>query len=531
MAVIRIKRSTGTVAPSSLELGELAVTIDSSVSATYNNKAGRLFVGDAAGNPVVIGGEWNARLLDHEPGILNENSAVVVGSAGTIDNFYSVGLSTFNDLNVTGISTYSNIVNFDEYVSFASSVSFGSTTTVGKADFEITGLSTSSVGSPVIYFEPNGRLENNISFLWINDISQLYVEGGDVSAGRTSFGLAGIFTTGRIENLTVGSGATTYTFPTGRGTEGQILVSNANGVLGFATNDQRLNFLGDEFSGSVGLGSESFHILGGTNINTVAVGNGNTITVNLDDDVVIGGGLTVTGSMTVNGNLSYLSSTITQIEDKKIDLAVPDSGSPSDSTADGGGISIKGDSDYEIVWSNSRNAFTVNQSWEPVTGGAGQTSFNLGSDSAPWENLHVNAAASLGDVTVSSAATIPQATIQGGTINAATIGIGTSARARVTSLQYTEANGGITTTTRLSSTDANLSSLAVSGITTVSTLFSSTSPNLHGVGYAGTDGEVGFSSSPTAGISTSQYILTTITNVSGIGTVPVWTDTIDCGTY
>lgn len=520
MAIIRIKRSSGGIAaPSSLELGELAVTIKEGVSATYDNKAGRLFVGDLNGNPVEIGGEYIYQLLDHQPGVLVENSAIIVGSGSTIDNLRIVGLVTANNILVGGASTFSG------------PVSLATTTTISKDDLYITGLTTSTSGYPLIFLKDTDRLDDNTSLRWIDSLSQIYVESGDVSAGRTSFGLAGIFTTGRIENLTVGSGATTYTFPTGRGTVGQILVSDANGVLGFATNDQRLNFLGNEFSGSVGLGSEVFNILGGSNINTVAVGNGNTITINLTDDVLVGGALTVTNDLTVNGNLTYLSSTITQIEDKNIELAVPDSGSPSDSTADGGGITIKGDIDYQIVWSNSRNAFTVNQSWEPVTGGVGQTSYNLGSDSAPWENLYVDAAAKLGDVTVSSAATIPQATIQGGTINATTIGIGTSAAARVTSLQYTGAIGGITTTTRLSSTDANLSSLVVSGITTVSTLYSSTTPDLHGVGYAGTDGLVGFSSSPTSGISTSQYILTAITNVSGIGTVPVWTDTIDCGTY
>ena len=528
MAIIRIKRSEGGLtAPGSLELGELASTIDVNNVAVYSNDAGRLFIGKSDGSVVAIGGEYTYRLLDHQPGILVENSAIVVGSGSSIDNFYSVGIVTTNDLHVTGASTFVGVS------SFTNAVSFASTTTISKDNLYITGLTTSANGYPLIFLKDTDRLDGAISLRWIDSLSQIYVESGDVSAGRTSFGLAGIFTTGIISNLEVGIGSdgNRYTFPTNRGLAGQILVSDPNGVLGFATNDQRLNFLGNEFSGSVGLGSEVFNILGGSNINTVAVGNGNTITINLTDDVLVGGALTVTSDLTVNGNLTYLSSTVTQIEDKNIELAVPDVGSPSDSTADGGGITIKGDIDYQIVWSNSRNAFTVNQSWEPVTGGVGQTTYDLGSASAPWENLYVNAAAELGDITVSSAATIPQATIQGGTINATTIGIGTSAAARVTSLQYTGAIGGITTTTRLSSTDANLSSLVVSGITTVSTLYSSTTPDLHGVGYAGTDGLVGFSSSPTSGISTSQYILTAITNVSGIGTVPVWTDTIDCGTY
>lgn len=507
MAIIKIKRSTGISAPTSLNYGELAVTIDVSNSAAYDNKAGRLFVGNDQGDPVVIGGEWNARLLDHQPGTLTENSAIVVGAGSTIDNFYSIGIATFQDVNFDGN------ISFASTVSFASSVSFGSTTYVSKDDLLITGLSTTSDGGPLLFVNSDGLITNNTTIQFLDSTRTLDVE--NVSVANSSFGLTGIFTTGLIENLTVGSGATTYSLPVGRGTTGQILVQGLNGVLGFATNDQRLNIVGDEFTGSVGLGSESLHILGGSNLNTVAVGNGNTITVNLDDDVLVGGALTVTGDMTVNGNLTYLSSTITQIEDKKIDLAVPDSGSPSDAGADGGGIAIKGDSDYEIVWSNSRDSFTVNQHWEPLS----DNLYNLGSSSARWKSLHAS------DVTISSASTITSATIQGGSIDNTPVGVGTSAVVNATTLSYVTSIGGTTNVTRLTGTDADFDSLVVSGVSTLASLIISDSLDTNGVAYAGTDGGVGFTSSPTAGISTSTYLLTSLSGV------PVYTDTIDCGTY
>ena len=53
-SIIRVKRSTGTSAPSSLNFGELAVTL--SGSGTVSNKGDRLYVGDNAGNPQVVGG-------------------------------------------------------------------------------------------------------------------------------------------------------------------------------------------------------------------------------------------------------------------------------------------------------------------------------------------------------------------------------------------------------------------------------------------------------------------------------------------
>ena len=63
---IRIKRSTGTSAPSSLQFGELGVTL--SGGGTQGNSGDRLFVGDNAGNPQVIGGRYFTDLLTNTAG-------------------------------------------------------------------------------------------------------------------------------------------------------------------------------------------------------------------------------------------------------------------------------------------------------------------------------------------------------------------------------------------------------------------------------------------------------------------------------
>lgn len=533
MAVIKIKRSSGISAPASLEHGELAVTIDTSNAATYNNNAGRLFVGNSDGTPVVIGGQYNAKLLDHEPGILTENSAIVVGAAGTIDNLNVIGIATIGQLGITTL-TAQDVSATD--VSVASSLTVG-VSTIGENFYALSngtvnvnslihsGINTDPIQYPVLYVNAENVVTSNTGFAWIDETQQLYVDN-DVAVGRSSFALSGIFTTGRIENLIAGIGVSTYSFPTTRAVSaGQILVSDANGVLGFATNDQRLNFIANEFTGSVGLGSESLNILGGQNINTVATGAGLTVTINLTDDVLVGGALTVTGDFTVEGNITYLSSTITQIEDKKIELAVPEAPtSPTDATADGGGIAIKGDIDYEIVWSNSRDAFTVNQGWEPL----GDNTLSLGSTTVQWkyifgrnaifENLNATGVSTFNDVVITGVSTFTTVDINGGTIDNAIIGAATSTVGNFTNLGFLTAFGE----------NATIIDLSVTGVGTFANL-AFTSSDRNGVAYAGTNGYVGFSSSPSAGISTSTYILTSL----GIGTanIPVWTDTIDCGTY
>ena len=76
---IRIKRSTGTTAPSSLQFGELGVTL--SGSGTQGNSGDRLFVGDNGGNPQVIGGRYFTDLLGNAPG-----SVASAANASTASN-------------------------------------------------------------------------------------------------------------------------------------------------------------------------------------------------------------------------------------------------------------------------------------------------------------------------------------------------------------------------------------------------------------------------------------------------------------
>ncbi len=64
-SIIRIRRSTGTAAPSSLNFGELGLTVG---VGTHGNKGGRLFAGDNSSNPQVVGGRYYTDLLSIEAG-------------------------------------------------------------------------------------------------------------------------------------------------------------------------------------------------------------------------------------------------------------------------------------------------------------------------------------------------------------------------------------------------------------------------------------------------------------------------------
>ena len=69
--------------------------------------------------------------------------------------------------------------------------------------------------------------------------------------------------------------------------------------------------------------------------------------------------LTLSGGLTVNGTTTTINSTTLNVDDKNIVLG--DVSSPSDTTADGGGITLKGASDKTFNWVNSTDAWTSSE--------------------------------------------------------------------------------------------------------------------------------------------------------------------------
>jgi hypothetical protein len=71
------------------------------------------------------------------------------------------------------------------------------------------------------------------------------------------------------------------------------------------------------------------------------------------------GDFTVTGDLTVNGTTTTINTTTLVVEDKNIELAVVTT--PTDTTADGGGITLKGSTDKTINWVDSTDAWTFSE--------------------------------------------------------------------------------------------------------------------------------------------------------------------------
>jgi len=85
-------------------------------------------------------------------------------------------------------------------------------------------------------------------------------------------------------------------------------------------------------------------------------------TVTTSGNATVGGDLTVTGNLTVNGTVTTVNSTTVTVDDKNIELGSVYS--PTDTTADGGGITLKGSTDKTITWVNATDSWTFNQNVE-----------------------------------------------------------------------------------------------------------------------------------------------------------------------
>ena len=79
-SIIRVKRSTGNSAPQTINFGELAVTI---ANGTQGNFGGRLFVGDNKDpdpDPIVIGGKYYTDMMQNTPGSVKDGANIFAPS-------------------------------------------------------------------------------------------------------------------------------------------------------------------------------------------------------------------------------------------------------------------------------------------------------------------------------------------------------------------------------------------------------------------------------------------------------------------
>ena len=90
------------------------------------------------------------------------------------------------------------------------------------------------------------------------------------------------------------------------------------------------------------------------------------VAYNPSSNLLTVGALTISGDLPVQGTTTNISSTTITVDDKNIELGAVDT--PSDTTADGGGVTLKGATDKTINWINSTDNWTSSESFDLVSG-------------------------------------------------------------------------------------------------------------------------------------------------------------------
>ena len=157
------------------------------------------------------------------------------------------------------------------------------------------------------------------------------------------------------------------------------------------------------------------------------------------------GNVVVGGNLTVNGTTTQVNSTVVTVDDKNIELGSV--ASPSDTTADGGGITLKGSSDKTFNWSNATDAWTSSEHLDLANGKA----FYINAS-------QVLSATALGTGVVSSSLTTV-GTISGGTWQGTAIGTGYGGTGATTA-SGARTNLGLAIGTDVQAYDADLAALA-----------------------------------------------------------------------
>lgn len=181
-------------------------------------------------------------------------------------------------------------------------------------------------------------------------------------------------------------------------------------------------------------------------ITTLAAGN-TTIT----------GDMTVSGNLTINGTTTNINSTDLLVEDKNIILG--DVATPSDATADGGGITLKGATDKTFNWIDATDSWTAS---ENIDLAAGKT-YKIG-------NTTIANSTALGTGIVASSLT-SVGTLSSLTLSGAASGITTLAAGNTTITGFANVSTSVNTAsfTVGSSFIANSTGITSTGFANVST--------------------------------------------------------------
>ena len=258
-SIIRIKRSGVTGSPPTLAQGEIAYSY---LAGTQNNGGDRLYIGignettpGVASTIVAIGGQYFTEMLDHVPGTLTANSAIITNSNSEIDTL------KFGDITITGNTITTTLTNSNLVLNPA-----------GTGSIDVSNATIINLGNPSANTDAVNKLYVDTEIASLGAASNLDITG---NTGNTSIVLAsevfsilggtGLSTDATSANNTLiitlnDTGVTANTY--GSTTEIPVLTVNAQGQITAAT------------TATI---STSFNLYGDTGVQDISGGGSYTI--------------------------------------------------------------------------------------------------------------------------------------------------------------------------------------------------------------------------------------------------------------
>lgn len=172
-----------------------------------------------------------------------------------------------------------------------------------------------------------------------------------------------------------------------------------------------------------------------------------TLSGGVSGNTTFNNNVTVTGDLTVNGTTVTINSTTLTVDDKNIELGSV--ASPSDTTADGGGITLKGATDKTFNWANATDSWT---SSEHIDLASGKAFYINGTQVLSGSALGSGVTGS----SLTSVGTIATGTWQGTTVGAAYGGTGISGGYANGELLIGNNSGGLTKATLTAGTGVSI---------------------------------------------------------------------------
>ena len=513
--ILRIKRRAGGLAagaPSSLKNAELAFNeVDNILYYGYGDDG----TGTANTVPAIAGIGAFVSLSSEQTITGNKTfNGVTIVATPSANSHASTKL--YVDQQISNVN--SNIANVATSFTVAGDSGSNQTISSGTDTLTIaggTGLTSVAGATDTITLNLDNTTVTGGSYGGAGTVATFTVDaqGRLTAAGNTAISL----TSSNLDNTAVTAGS--Y----GAANSVATFTVDAKGRMTAAGNTS-ISITGSQISD---LATAAVTSITGTNNEITASASAGAITLSLPANVTISNNLTVTGDLIVNGNTTTLNTATLVVEDKNIVLA--NSASPTDTTADGAGITILGATDKTFTWVDATDAWTSSEDMNLVSG----------------KVYEINGTSVLSNTTLGSSVVTSSLTAVGtiatGTWQGTAVGIaygGTGA----TDAANARTNLGLAIGSNVQAYNSILANVAAgtySGDDDIVTVGTITAGTWSGTTIAVNKGGTGFTTYATGDLvyASAANTLSKLTIGSSgqilqvIAGVPTWSDTIDGGTF